>query len=215
MLAQLDEVQSSHHAPRDGSRHAERDDHTATQTRLAATEARFEFQVEAKTVTLNYQNLKQVQVNYYLMDIELLFSRNPFVQQYSGQFSNIRPNLTQTVELPPKQTALTFELPKQLHSSNVLVEVTGAGQTKSRAYYANALAVQVVENYGQIHVKHSDTGKPLAKVYVKVYAQMQDGTVKFYKDGYTDLRGRFDYASLSTNELEFVKKLSLLVLSDV
>ena len=60
----------------------------------------------------------------------------------------------------------------------------------------------------------SDTGKPLAKVYVKVYAQMQDGTVKFYKDGYTDLRGRFDYTSLSTNELDFVKKFSLLVLSE-
>ena len=37
---------------------------------------------------------------------------------------------------------------------------------------------------------------------------------KFYKDGYTDLRGRFDYTSLSTNELDFVKKFSLLVLSE-
>jgi hypothetical protein len=92
--------------------------------------------------------------------------------------------------------------------------ISGAGQTKSRAYYANALTVQVLENHGQIHVKHSDTGQPLAKVYVKVYAQMQDGTVKFYKDGYTDLRGRFDYTSLSTNELDFVKKFSPLVLSE-
>ncbi|MCY2986373.1 MAG: hypothetical protein NTY19_00645 [Planctomycetota bacterium] len=52
----------------------------------------------------------------------------------------------------------------------------------------------------------------LAKVYVKVYAQMQDGAVKFYRDGYTDLRGRFDYTALSTNELDFVKNSSLLVL---
>ena len=208
MLAQLEEIAGQE------TKVVDKESRTEVQTKLAATEASFDFQVEAKKVTLNYQNLKQVQVNYYLMDIELLFSRNPFVQQYSGQFSNIRPNLTQTVELPPKQAALTFELPKQLHSSNVLVELTGAGQTKSRAYYANALAVQVVENYGQIHVKHSDTGKPLAKVYVKVYAQMQDGAVKFYKDGYTDLRGRFDYTSLSTNELDFVKKFSLLVLSE-
>jgi len=170
--------------------------------------------VAAKRVTLNYQNLKRVQVNYYLMDIELLFSRNPFVQQYTGQFANIRPNLTQTVELPREQTTTTFELPKQLHSSNVLVEIGGAGQTKSRAYYANALAVQVVENYGQVQVRHSETGQPLAKVYIKVYARRQDGEVKFYRDGYTDLRGRFDYASLSTNELDFVKKFSLLVLSE-
>ena len=64
------------------------------QTGLAATEPAFDFLVEAKRVRINYQNLAQVQVNYYLMDIELLFSRNPFVQQYSGQFSTIRPNLT-------------------------------------------------------------------------------------------------------------------------
>ena len=43
---------------------------------------------------------------------------------------------------------------------------------------------------------------------------MKGGAVQFYKDGYTDLRGRFDYTSLSTNELDNVEKFSLLVLSD-
>ena len=32
--------------------------------------------------------------------------------------------------------------------------------------------------------------------------------------GYTDLRGRFDFTSLNTNELENVRKFSLLILSD-
>ena len=35
-----------------------------------------------------------------------------------------------------------------------------------------------------------------------------------YKDGYTDLRGRFDYASLNTNELENAARLAVLVISD-
>ena len=43
---------------------------------------------------------------------------------------------------------------------------------------------------------------------------MQDGSVRFYKDGYTDLRGRFDYTSLNTNELDAVERFSLLILSD-
>ena len=30
----------------------------------------------------------------------------------------------------------------------------------------------------------------------------------------TDLRGRFDYTSLNTNELDFVERFSLLVLSE-
>jgi hypothetical protein len=54
-------------------------------------------------------------------------------------------------------------------------------------------------------------GEALVKAYVKVYARMKDGSVKFYKDGYTDLRGRFDYSSLNTNELESVERFSILV----
>jgi hypothetical protein len=60
---------------------------------------------------------------------------------------------------------------------------------------------------------HADNRKPLAKVYVKVYARMEDGSVAFYKDGYTDLRGRFDYATLSVDELDGIDRFAILVLS--
>lgn len=184
------------------------------QTGLAAGEVGFDFKVEAKQVSLDYQNVSEVQVNYYLMDIELLFSRNPFVQQYAGQFSHIRPNGTQLVKLPEKEKSFKFDLPEQLHNNNVLVEIIGGGLTKQQAYYSHSLAIQTIENYGQVRVSHAKTGAAVPKTYVKVYAQMQDGTTRFYKDGYTDLRGRFDYGSLSTNELDFVKKFSLLIFSE-
>ncbi len=190
------------------------EDREQQQTQLAATAPAFDFQVESRKVVVNYQNLDAAVVNYYLMDIELLFSSNPFVQEYGGRFSYIRPNLSATVKLDAKGNTATFDLPEQFHNSNVLVEITAGGQTKSKAYYANSLNVQTVENYGQLQVSNADTRKPLSTVYVKVYAQMQDGRVKFYKDGYTDLRGRFDYTSLNTNELDFVERFSLLVLSE-
>ena len=43
---------------------------------------------------------------------------------------------------------------------------------------------------------------------------MADGTVKFYKDGYTDLRGRFDYASVSTLDKQPISRFAVLVLSE-
>ena len=76
---------------------------------------------------------------------------------------------------------------------------------------------------------------------MKVYARLKSGTVRFFKDGYTDLRGRFDYASLNApatvtpqpssaaesapangldyqmlkpDELAAVEKLAILILSD-
>ena len=102
----------------------------------------------------------------------------------------------------------------QIIGGNVLVELRGGGLVKSQAYYSNSLAVQVIQAYGQVRVTDTGTGKPLPKIYVKVYARTRNGQVQFYKDGYTDLRGRFAYARLNTNDLENVTKFSLLVLSD-
>ena len=57
-------------------------------------------------------------------------------------------------------------------------------------------------------------GKPLPETYVKVYAKLGNGQARFYKDGYTDLRGRFDYASLNTGDLDNARDFSILVLHD-
>lgn len=208
VIAQVDEAEGTAVATVDA------EDRLQQQTKLAATEPSLELKVEAGKVTVNYQNLRSVRVNYYVMDVELLFSRNPFVQQFSGQFSAIRPNQSVELTLPEKQTTVTTPLPEALRNRNVLVEVTGGGQTRSQPYYSNSLAVQVIENFGQVKVAHAATNKPLAKVYVKVYARTDSGEVKFYKDGYTDIRGRFEYASLSTNDLGAVAEFSVLVLSD-
>ena len=67
---------------------------------------------------------------------------------------------------------------------------------------------------GWCREKATATDKPLSKVYVKVYAKLADGTVKFHKDGYTDIRGRFDYASVSTPERQPIERFAILVLSD-
>ncbi|MEW6741411.1 MAG: hypothetical protein AB1486_01525 [Planctomycetota bacterium] len=183
------------------------------QTRLAHAEPSFDIALEGGKLRIDYQNLDRVRVHFYLMDIELLFSRNPFVQEFSGQFSFIRPNLTQDVTLP-EGGHFEGALPENLQNRNVLVEVSGGGKTRSATYYSNSLSVQVLQSYGQVRVLHRDSRKPLATVYVKAYALMDDETVRFYKDGYTDQRGRFDYASLSTDELDHVSRFSLLILSD-
>ena len=92
----------------------------------------------------------------------------------------------------------------------MLVEVTAAGKSRMLPYYANAMDVRMMENYGQLRVTNAASGKPASKVYVKVYARLGNGQVKFYKDGYTDLRGRFDYATVSTPEQQPVSRFSIL-----
>lgn len=72
----------------------------------------------------------------------------------------------------------------------------------------------VVENYGCLEVRDQKTRKPLSKAYIKVYARDQDGGVKFYKDGYTNLRGKFDYASLNTSQLGTAQRFAILVMTE-
>ena len=190
------------------------EDRSQRQGQLAATEPSFEFTLDHKSINLGWHNVEAVRVNYYLMDVELLFSRNPFVQQVRGPFASIRPNATKEVKLPAGQKRLSLPLPEDLVHRNVLVEVTAAGQTRTQPYYANAMEVRLLENYGQVQVTEADSGKPLPKVYVKVYERQAGGPVKFHKDGYTDLRGRFDYASVSTPERLPPERFAILVLSE-
>src|SRR5205085_336245 len=119
----------------------------------------FDLTLDNKTIQLAWQNVETVRVNYYLMDVELLFSRNPFVQQFGGQFSTIRPNASQEVKLPANQGRSAVPLPAELAGRNVLVEVAAGGKVRSLPYYANAMDVRLMENYGQLRVADA-AGQP-------------------------------------------------------
>ena len=208
VLSQLDEIGGGAAAATDQEKRDQ------AQAALAASEPVLEMQVEAGRIRLDTRNIKACTLNFYPMDIELLFSRSPFLQEGAAQFSYIRPVLSSAVEIPVGKDGLAVDLPAEFKAKNVMVEALAAGVRKTQAYYANTLKVQMIESYGQLVVTHAEIGKPVPGTYIKVYAKMADGTVKFFKDGYTDLRGRFDYASLNTNELENTARLAVLVLSD-
>ncbi len=62
----------------------------------------------------------------------------------------------------------------------------------------------MIEKYGQLRLTDDSSGASVAGAYVKVYAKDAGGTVRFHKDGYTDLRGRFDYVSQSNNSIDAI-----------
>jgi hypothetical protein len=65
-----------------------------------------------------------------------------------------------------------------------------------------------------VGVLHAATGKPLPATYVKVYVQYGEDRTMFHKDGYTDLRGRFDYASLGNGSVAGAKRIALFISND-
>jgi hypothetical protein len=182
--------------------------------RMADAAQTLELELEGATATVRYQNLKTVTVRYYRMDVELLFSRAPFVQDFASRFEYVAPSREEKTALPDGGLH-RFTLPEDLSRENLLVGVSSDDIRRSKLYLAGTLAVQAIEQYGQIRVSRNNGGAgPLAKAYVKVYARDRQGRVAFYKDGYTDVRGAFDYATLSTGGLEDVERFALLVLTD-
>jgi hypothetical protein len=182
--------------------------------KLAAKTASLDFSVVGNTVALNYQATNKCTVKIFKMDIELLFSNSPFVQQELGNFAYIVPNAQFDVQLPEGSTDHSFELPAEFHNANVMILVSSGAVSCVKPHYSHSLHVNVIENFGQLKVHSKTTGKPLSRVYVKVYARHKSGEIKFFKDGYTDIRGGFDYISLNTPDADTTEKLSILIMSE-
>jgi hypothetical protein len=206
LSAMLDEVQGAAPAVLDPrsreQQHAE----------LAAKQPAFDIAVDREGIVIRSQHVEQLELRFFEMDVELLFSRQPFVQSDVSRFSFIEPGHREQVASPPAEHRVPW--PAALRGKNVVVEAVGAGQRKAKVHYANDLATNLSNQVGQVRVQRASDRQPLSATYVKVYARKHGGAVAFYKDGYTDLRGWFDYASLSTNDLDHVERFAILVCSD-
>ena len=215
IVAQVDEIEGAE------TKVVDKKDNNQRQTKLASDAGSFEVEIDSGKAKLSYQNLAEFIVNYYEIDIELLFSRSPFAQDELDSVALIRPNLTQTIAIEKEQDEAAsgkgthkFEIASEMDNRNVLIEVVAGDQVKSMAVFAHSLDVQTIQRYGQIHVTDNKTNKPVPKSYVKVYARAYDGSIRFHKDGYTDLRGRFDYVSQSNRTIDEIEKFSILVVSE-
>jgi hypothetical protein len=180
---------------------------------LAARQPALAVAVEHGEVVLQHHNLEACRLRLYRMDIELLFSRQAFVQGDVERFAFIEPGATLAVPLAGEGRT-RVPLPAAMRGQNLVIEAVAPGLRRSVAHYAHDLATQLAHQYGQVRVLRASTQAPLPATYVKVYARRQGGEVAFYKDGYTDLRGRFDYATLSTDDLGQVERFAILVASD-
>jgi hypothetical protein len=167
---------------------------------------------EAGLYKLRHRNVNEVDVHYYLMDIELLFTRKPFVQNNDSRLNVIAPNRSEKLKLGSGDEVFALAIPDDLKNRNLVIEVVGGGLVRSTVVYNNALVITLSTSMGQLQATSQKDRQPMESTYVKVYARHHDGSIRFYKDGYTDLRGKFDYASVSTSDADTAEKFSILIL---
>ena len=170
-------------------------------------------ELKGKRIQVDYENIDSVDVKYYMIDPEILFSRTPFLAQDTEDFAFVKPIQTFTVYLNSAQKTELIDIEPSLMTSNMIIEVQGQGKQVFLRYFSTSLKLVINENYGELKVTDKDD-KPLPLVYIKVFSKNKNGEVKFFRDGYTDINGKYEYAQINSKSMADLEKFAIFVASE-
>lgn len=202
---------------------------------------------------LTSQHLGMCEVSFYPVDVEFMFSSEPF-----GTFSDAAASSSSLLLIQPREhlrvvlddatlprpsvgesnngqekeeenaaTVTTeVQIPAALRRQQMMIRVRESVESRQiesvaapidlmRPYFNSSLQVDVMKQTGLLQVFNA--GLPVARCYVKVFAKVSGGTssrakkAQFYKDGYTDLLGKFDYVGVNGELISRVERFSILV----
>jgi hypothetical protein len=150
-------------------------------------------------------------LNLYQIDLEMLFSKAPFELENAGRTRPaILPNSVIELHPVPGESETTVAIPQFLRKGNLLVSAESGDFKQLKILQSKALELRHLPQDRAVRVLDAATRKPLAKTYVKVFAEKRNGEVVFHKDGYTDLRGMFDYLSHTGSDPADIKRVAIL-----
>jgi len=209
-------------------------DRSRAMDKLSSKQPSIDFRVQNKKIIISFSNVQNIIINFYTMNTEVLFSFQPFLildsdnnnnnnnnNNKKSTFSYVTPNYSEIVNFKDNNTnnnEYEYNIPTNLLNQNLFIECISQQLNISKTYYdTSSVVVHLKENYGQLQVlKKNDKNEwiPAKQAYIKVYCKTQNNNNEFYKDGYTDIRGLFDYVSISTDQLERTSKFSILISVD-
>jgi len=192
----------------------EQDEKNKTDKHKAQFEEILNIDIKDQNINIIYKNISEITVKYFLIDIEILFSRSPFVKKTKVDFGFIKPQRIDKIKVEKQcnENKYLLNIPDDLKNKNFYIEISSGKIKESEIYNSSLLKYSVIESIGEIKVMSPEL-KPLPKVYVKCFCETTNGQIKFYKDGFTDLRGKFDYISLNNDLINQVNKFSILMAS--
>ena len=165
---------------------------------------------------VSFRNQKKLHLEFYRIDLEVLFTQDPFETKLNSSLTNVLPFLRESHSVESKSDfqVVHYDIPTALRSENLLLRVVDdSKQTALLKYIPFRLEAVLSQEFGILKLIDQATNRPMPKVYVKCFARMPGNQIRFFKDGYTDLRGSFDYASMNTSGATKADKFRLLVTS--
>ncbi|KAF1326306.1 hypothetical protein FI667_g8544, partial [Globisporangium splendens] len=183
-------------------------------------------------IHVSSRHLGECEISFYPIDVEFMFSTKPFDTFSNSSTSTssvllVQPRHRMSVKLAltpsgnsPAQTEVS--IPQELQGQQMMVRVREATESREiesaaapidvvRLCFNSSLQVDVMKQSGMLQVFHK--GFPVSRCCVKVYAKVSSSSsaaAQFYKDGYTDLLGKFDYVGINGELVARVERFSIL-----
>ncbi len=161
---------------------------------------------------LKHSNLTATTLSLYNIDLEILFSKDPFLKGgVESSLPPIAPNRKIKVPFGKNSTETTYSLPAEFSQGNILIAAESTHTKQLKILDSRQLEARINPTERTIQVIDPETKTALPGTYVKIFAESRDGTVSFHKDGYTDLRGKFDYLSHTATDAATIRRLAILI----
>ena len=196
---------------------------------LREKEPKVSFTIDNKEgkIIIVHSNISEIDIKFYFIDLETMFTRDPKISEIierdkskdsskmKENFGFVQPNYSTNIKIPAEKinkndNSTLFEIPKEYKSKNLFVELKSESLKMFDIYLSSNLYVVITESIGELKVIDNNL-KPIIKAYVKVYVELSNNEVQFYKDGYTDLNGKFNYLALNTDQLKKAEKFYIYV----
>ncbi|KAL0207753.1 hypothetical protein P9112_012381 [Eukaryota sp. TZLM1-RC] len=179
--------------------------------REARPSCQVKFDSEQGKLNISVVSCTKLMVKFSQIDPEVLFSSSPFTEMEADQSIPIKTDYVMTYDVDQSQHYFQLDLPKTQQHFQARVIVENAKYVKHQIIncLSNDFKLRISPEAGQLALI---PGTPTSSIgYVKVFSRHHDGSIHFYKDGYTDRSLFFDYCSLSTTDLEKTAKFSIYV----
>ena len=203
----------------------------ALKKELREQEPKLSYSIDTKdgNIVLLHSNISKIDISLYFIDLETMFTRDPKISEIMNKdkkndsndmkekFGFVQPNYSETVTISEDKikndNSTLYQIPKEYKNKNLFIELKAESIKLFDIYLSSNLLIAISESLGELRVLKSIDNKlkPIIKAYVKVYVELNNDEVQFYKDGYTDLNGKFNYLALNTDQLKKAKKFYIYV----
>ena len=197
---------------------------TALTKELREREPKLTFNIDNKNgkITLIHSNISKIDIKFYFIDLETMFTRDPKISELVNKDNNnsnnnmkekfgfVQSNYSETIKIPKEKinkndNITVYDIKEEFKIKNLFVEIKSESIKLFDICLSSNLIVTIAENLGELKVIDINL-QSVIKAYIKVYVELKNDQVQFYKDGYTDLNGKFNYLALNTDQLKNAKK---------